>query len=246
MSRVALIDMDITAYGAAHLADKVGEGLGKGYINKVFRKVLRITEADAYIGFLTHNSREDNFRKDIATIMEYKGHRTERPEKLAQMRDYCVTKWGAHIVTGMEADDAIGLQSEIQEDYVICSVDKDLRTIAGKHLIMHRSKDWEFIEISPYKALLNFYRQLLTGDSGDNIPGIKGIGPVKSFNLLKDCKTELEMLAVVKKVYYTHKYDDKRLLEVARLLHLLRKPITEDGSHLWTFPKQSKDCSVSG
>jgi DNA polymerase-1 len=239
MALVALVDLDITAYAASFLAEKRGPRLGKMHITKIMNKVMRVTEAESYIAFLTKDSRKENFRTDIATIEVYKGERKERPKYLHEMREHCITRWNAHVVTGIEADDAIGIQSEVQEDYVICSIDKDLRTIAGKHLLMHKNKDWEFLEIDEWRAKINFYRQILTGDAGDNIPGIPKIGEVRSWEALKDCKTEMDMFNKVRKIYHENGFTDERLLEVARLLFMLRIPIQEDGSHLWEFPSES-------
>ena len=49
-----------------------------------------------------------NFRFDIATVKPYKGNRKqEKPFYLPSVRKYLETKWGAVVVEGMEADDAL-------------------------------------------------------------------------------------------------------------------------------------------
>jgi 5'-3' exonuclease len=44
---------------------------------------------------------------------------------------------------------------------------------------------------------------MLLGDSADNIGGIPGYGPIKVYNLLRDCKNEKQLLDRVREAYYT-------------------------------------------
>ena len=52
------------------------------------------------------------------------------------------------------------------------------------------------------EGLKNFYKQLLTGDRADNIPGVPSIGPIKSGKILSKCKDELDMFEAVWDKYY--------------------------------------------
>ena len=47
--------------------------------------------------------------------------------------------------------------------------------------------------ISKDAANKHFYIQMLMGDSGDNIPGLRGIGKSGANKILKDCKTEYSL-----------------------------------------------------
>lgn len=96
---------------------------------------------------------------------------------------------------------------------VICSIDKDLLTKNGVH---YNFKKMEFtyvtketcylklsgnrkkIESTGYKML---YAQCLLGDSADNIQGVPGYGPVKTYNTLKDCDSETQCKTVVKEIF---------------------------------------------
>ena len=80
-----------------------------------------------------------------------------------------------------------------------------------------------------------FFSQLLTGDKVDSIPGLEGVGPVKAYELIKDCKTYQEALKTVYKAY-KEKFGMRgyaEMLEQGRLLWMTRK-LRPDGSPvLW-------------
>ena len=87
--------------------------------------------------------------------------------------------------------------------------------------------------IEEYEGIVNFYKQILTGDRVDNIVGLKGIGPVKATKILKDCKTEADLYKAVLEAYDN---DEERVLENARLLWIRREP-----NQIWSPPR----CSTS-
>jgi DNA polymerase-1 len=158
-----------------------------------------------------------NFRKDLATIKVYKGQRPPKPEHLPATRDQLVQQWGAEIVEGQEADDAIGIKAtDLKGDCTIVSIDKDLLMIPGTHYNFVK-KEWT--EVSQEKGDYFFYKQLLTGDQVDNIQGVPGIGPKKAEKAYEGCTTVQEMYQKALEMY---KGDANALLENARLLWLRR------------------------
>jgi 5'-3' exonuclease len=66
---------------------------------------------------------------------------------------------------------------------VVVSIDKDLHCIAGTHF---NPKTKAIEQISEEWANYFYWKQLLMGDSVDNIPGIKGTGPKTAEKILKD------------------------------------------------------------
>ncbi|MDD9816698.1 MAG: hypothetical protein OXU61_00955, partial [Gammaproteobacteria bacterium] len=64
---------------------------------------------------------------------------------------------------------------------VIAGIDKDLKQIPGNHYNFNKQLH-EFVDDD--NANLNLMLQCLTGDTSDNIPGIKGIGPAKAGKIL--------------------------------------------------------------
>ncbi|MHB8414020.1 MAG: hypothetical protein ACYDB1_01300, partial [Acidiferrobacteraceae bacterium] len=118
-----------------------------------------------------------------------------RPAHEQAARRWLHRKFGAYTVSGMEADDAIGL--EMDADSICVSLDKDLDTLSGRHYNWVRD---EFYTVTPAQARTNFYCQLLTGDKADNVEGIAGIGPVNAHRLLDDLP-EAGQRSAVKTLY---------------------------------------------
>ena len=129
-----------------------------------------------------------NFRKDI--YPKYKANRPQLEEKVRKKLNFAHTymreKWSAVEATGMEADDLVSIWAyearEMEEPYVIVGIDKDLRQIPGNH---YNFKKMEHDFVDDDMANYNLMVQCLTGDTGDNIPGIRGIGPKKAQGILQ-------------------------------------------------------------
>lgn len=129
-----------------------------------------------------HLTGKSNFRYKVATILPYKGNRSgiERPVHLDGVRQLYVDLYDAKVSVNMEADDAIGLAHDPDSDDLIVTRDKDLNCIPGKHF------NWDkdaYELISETEADRYFYKQVLTGDTTDNILGLYGVG--KESKLLK-------------------------------------------------------------
>lgn len=200
---------------------------------------------------------KDNFRDRIATLAKYKGNRDKltKPYHYENIRQYLVTRHNAIVVDGMEADDAIAIvhtrAMREKRRTVICSIDKDFNQIVGPHYYFKKDAE-EYYEISPDEARYNFWAQVLTGDSTDNIPGIKGCGPVKAGKIL-DAVSPGEycgaVLAAYKAAYgESHKYyhwndanqenlidrtPGEVMIENARLIYLLRERPEHNQIQLW-------------
>ena len=187
--------------------------------------ILRATHShDDYVIYLTGKG---NFRHDIYD--EYKSHRPEKPMMYKVLKEYMMMD--ATLVEGQEADDAMGINQDANS--IICSYDKDMLMIPGKHYQFNKR---EFITITPEQGILNFYKQLLTGDSTDNIPGLKGVGPKTAEKILDGVTTEEEMYEKVLFEYWarcTEKKEDVKdiILRNARLLW-----IRQEEDELWLPP----------
>jgi DNA polymerase-1 len=173
-------------------------------------QILVNTEATEYRLFLTG---KNNFRYSI--YPEYKAHRpTEKPFWLEKCRQYLIATFNAEVIDGQEADDALGIAQT--EDTIICSIDKDLLMIPGRHY--NFVKD-EFQEVTNDSGMRHFYMQCLTGDRSDNIKGIEKIGPKKAEKILAGCVTEQEMFNAVREAYS----NDEEFLMNGRVLWIRRK-----------------------
>lgn len=176
-----------------------------------------------------------NYRERLATIRPYKGNRTaERPVHYAAIRRYMTERWKAETVDGMEADDMLAIIAH-QEDYdpdrvLIVSMDKDLMTVPGR---LYNFKRKKFYHVTPQQALLNFYKQCLTGDVVDNIGGCYRCGPKRADEILHVTQHEIRMYEAVLEEYeasltrkdcpYVDLGAEAALLENARLLHMQRR-----------------------
>ena len=136
--------------------------------------------------------------------------------------------WGFEVQENQEADDAIGIKAyEMNEqDYVICTIDKDLDNIRGWHYNFQRN---DLYYLSEKETIKHFYKQLLTGDRTDNIPGLKGIGDKTAEKILTDLEDEKDLYNAVLEEY---KYNREYLLEQGQLLWIRKQK-----NQMWTLPE---------
>ena len=191
---------------------------------------------DDYQGYL---SGKGNFRHRVATILPYKGNRkdSQRPYHYDAIRQLLVDVYGAKLSENMEADDMLGLNQT--EGTCIVTVDKDLDMIPGQHYNWEKDKKYFVDELDGLKF---FYKQMLTGDSTDNILGLYGVGP--NSKLLKNIdamETQHEMHIYVTEQYFARfgNYAEDFLIEFAKLLWILRSdkknPFITEGHDYWEF-----------
>ena len=196
-------------------------------IDNRLKWITKKANCDDMLVFL---SGKTNFRNDVATIKPYKGNRkaSAKPVYYEKIREYFLTKHSAILSVNEEADDLLGIYQE--EDTVICTIDKDLLTVPGHHF---NFKSAELSEVSKDESVYNLQYQHLLGDNVDNIPGIKGMGPVKTERALKG-KTERVRWQVISNLYRNEYGDDweKSLLEVGTLLYIRQKE-----GEVWKLPR---------
>lgn len=218
--KIALLDADIICYRTGFASEDVDEKLCLARVTELVTDIVYFRlNCDDFKAYITGKG---NFRNDIAVTAPYKGNRKDmkRPKHYEAIRKHLVDL-GATQVEGMEADDAIAIEATANGGFIV-SIDKDLDQISGHHYNFVKHEEYFVTE---EQGLLNFYKQILTGDRVDNIMGIKGIGPVKADKLLSKCKTEKEMFDVCVKAYNDNGEDGvARTTENARLLWLLRAP----------------------
>ena len=181
----ALIDGDICCFRCAAVNEEADVESALLVLDRQIQEILYVTDTQEYKIFLTG---KDNFRKIL--YPEYKANRKDKPkpQHLQALRTFLVENWSAVISDGCEADDLLGVNQT--NETIICSIDKDLLQIAGRHFNWVKS---EFYDQSEFGGIKHFYLQLLQGDRGDNIPGIDGIGPKKAERFLEGCETEQEL-----------------------------------------------------
>jgi 5'-3' exonuclease len=231
----ALIDADIIAFSCAAFNEAFGWDSVVQDIDDMMNRILETTEADSFQAYITG---QNNYRYVIDP--EYKANRKgkEPPQYRQDANAYMVTRWGAQVTDGIEADDAMGIAQSQAEPLstIICTIDKDLKQISGRHYNWRKD---EFDMVSPIDGIRLFYRQCITGDRTDNIFGIAGLGPVKSARLINDVEDEWDMFEIVRALYN----DDDRLLKNGKLLHIHQKD-----NDWWKFPDapNGRDYEIIG
>ena len=222
-----LIDGDIIGYRIGFSTEEENEKIVISRVATFVETMLwEDLEAETYQGYLTG---KDNFRYDIARTAPYKGNRTApKPKHLQLIRDYLISAWDFKVSVGQEADDEIAIEHTARNyESIIASIDKDFLQLRGNH--------WNFVKkemtfVTDEEALLNFYRQVLTGDRVDNIIGLKGIGPVKAGKILAHCKSAADMYSACVEAYGG---SEERVIENCRLLWLRR-----EADQLWQPPTE--------
>ena len=213
--KLALLDADILVYRVGFASEDEEEHIALARVTEfVTDTVYFDLDCEDYEAWITG---PNNFRLDVAITAPYKGTRkAPKPKHYEAIRDH-LQRLGAVKTDGYEADDAICIRAnELKDKCWIVSLDKDLDQIQGWHYNFVRREKYYITEA---EGLKKFYKQILTGDRVDNIIGIRGIGPVKADKILADKHTALEMYNECIKQYQG---DADRVLENAKLLHLLR------------------------
>lgn len=158
-------------------------------------------ECSTFEAYLTGSC---NFRYTVAKTRPYKGNRDRdvvKPEHFKALWDYSISDWGFVVSEGNEADDVVGIRAtELGEtNCVIVHIDKDINMIQGRHFNFVK-RAW--YNVSECEAIRNFYLQLLSGDSVDNIPGLPGIGVKKAVKILgENTCDELELYNLCLEAY---------------------------------------------
>jgi DNA polymerase-1 len=224
-----LVDGDIVAYRAAFSTQDMFPQDAENKVDDLMLYILEGTlmfpDPRDYEVFLTGSG---NFRYDIAKSFPYKGNRSgvEKPIHLSVTRERLVSKWGAIVSEGEEADDLIAIAAtNYGPDTVVASIDKDMLQIPCKHFNFTTGV---WTTVTEFEGLRSFYKQILTGDRADNIVGLYRVGPVKAEKMLQEYDTEAELWDAVLKAYDG---DFDRAVENARLLWLRR----EEGQ-IWQPP----------
>lgn len=209
-----LIDGDILLYRVGFTTEDVSEDIAKVRMNSYIDEILHNSFCSDYRIFLTGSG---NFRKEL--YGDYKANRKqEKPKHYQALKDYLIQYEKAELQEGQEADDALGINQT--DTTIIASTDKDLNQIPGRHY--NFVKD-EHYEISEEEGLRFLYTQILTGDSTDNIKGIKGIGPKKAEKILEGCKTEEDYKRAVLEAYRLDGKTKEDAELVGKLVYIRRK-----------------------
>jgi hypothetical protein len=235
--------------------------------------IMEATGADSYQLYLTSDDKSNfRYEVATIQPYKGNRKGKEKPHYYQQIRNFLKDHRGAIEVHGMEADDALAIEqykdysvvksacntgdwedhrsgfmyeSEIAST-VICSRDKDLNMVPGYHYSWgagNKIKEKEMWWTDELTGLRSFYKQLLTGDSTDNIPGLFGVGKSsKLINRVDDAASELECYDVVFPEYLKRfgSYAEQFIIENGRLLWML-----EHKDQRWLPPSDRMDICTN-
>ncbi|MES2961514.1 MAG: DNA polymerase I [Pseudomonadota bacterium] len=199
--KIALIDGYGFVFRAFHSLppltrpDGTPVGAVYGFTNMLIKLLAGLNVTHAAVVF---DSGSKTFRNDIYPA--YKANRPPCPEEL--IPQFSIVRESAESLNlsilekiGFEADDIIATiakKAEIEGyEVLIVSSDKDLMQLVGENIHMYDSMKNRMIgipqviekfEVGPEKVLDMLS---LIGDTSDNIPGVKGIGPKTAAELIK-------------------------------------------------------------
>lgn len=243
--KTLLIDGDILAYKNAASSEfsmniyedvytlyaSVGEAMSK-VVDEINDLKTASTIDNVVVAF---SDRKVNFRKGINP--QYKANRsgTRKPLIYYELRDKICATYSSVVYPRLEADDAMGILGSMpKSEYVLVSIDKDMRTIPCSLFV-----DGTFVDISLAEANRNFLKQTLTGDTTDNYKGCVGIGEVKAakhlaeFNMVDDFDKAWERVVELFKAAGQTEEDAIREARMARILRHGEYDVKSGEIKLW-------------
>jgi 5'-3' exonuclease len=133
---------------------------------------------DKHVAALTEGR---NFRYDVDPT--YKGNRasTRKPLAFSRVREEMEKQYNVVKFEGIEADDILGIFATRDPNTIVCSADKDLKTIPCTL--------WNGKETRKYdeaRSRLQLLLSGLVGDTADGYPGCPGVGEKKAEVILCD------------------------------------------------------------
>ncbi len=179
---LALIDADVLTYACGFASDANAKSGGEDHeelrfclqgVSETIKSILKVTGATDYVAFISHPVN----RRAVA-FPEYKANRDplHKPYWYREIHEYLFNKHDAtYSAEGDEADDAMGIAqcSGICGPTVIATIDKDLDGVPGLHYNFSKNRKKNGVyNVTEEEANRFFYKQVLSGDSTDNIPGM--------------------------------------------------------------------------
>jgi hypothetical protein len=181
-----------------------------------------------------------NFRHDL--YPDYKANRKDdhKPYHLAACKDYLQKQFKAFKYDGYEADDLIAMTVkairgadtkplEAEEIRVaIVSNDKDFTQLGGAGVEQYDFTTGKVWTVTEAEATNYFYKQILIGDSADNIPGLYRVGSQTAIKMLEGAEEERDLY---NRVVVTYQEKESLTIEEAvaavqlrgSLLYLMRQ-----------------------
>lgn len=202
--RIALIDADVTAFTSSVVAEKSidwGDGIwtlhsdeneGRRIFRESVQRIKDRVEADKVILAFSDS---ENWRKGV--LPTYKANRanTRQPLIRRTLVEWAMGEYECVRRDKLEGDDVLGILAtkkqtkEVKDTFIICTIDKDLKTIPGHHYSIN---DDRLFEVTKEEADRWHLIQALMGDLTDGYGGCPGVGPVAAQKILDKAQAQWE------------------------------------------------------
>jgi len=249
VSLTLLIDADVLRYQLAFSNTKTFQFDDDDSATEITNSEKAKADLEGYIedlcdtlgatDFLLPLSVSTNFRKALYT--DYKANRGGKPKPTLwdAVDGFLKELYADRIITReyLEGDDILGLLATAPAPKrcpgkrIVVSIDKDMQTLPCR-LYNPQRPQLGTRTISVHEANLFWMKQALTGDTTDNYPGCKGIGPKNADLILNplheaslDCDPDIHLTTLWNAVYETFEakgFTGADALIQARLARILR------------------------
>jgi 5'-3' exonuclease len=227
MNKTALIDGDVLVYRAAYKAQKTfhwGDGIytpiadlkeARSHYESSLREVTKSANCTGYIVVFSDPNGK-TFRHVLYDDYKKSRHSpaNAKPMVFNPLRKDLIAE-GCSYKAMLEGDDVLGILQTSMKNTVICTIDKDLRTIPGLHYNFDKKTH---SCVTPEEANRFFLTQALAGDPTDGIPGIPGVGMKTAAKILEKNGYTFETVAAA---YKKADLSEAVALQMARLVKIL-------------------------
>lgn len=158
-----------------------------------------------------------NYRYDVDATYKANRKGTRKPVAYNTVLERVEASYPSFKHDGIEADDVMGIFGTRDKNTIICSADKDMKTLPAT--IWNGDK---LMKMSLKEADWWFFYQVLVGDTADGYPGLPAVGPKKAEVILKGAKDASAMWEAVKAAYVAKGLTEADAIKQARLARILR------------------------
>lgn len=216
---ILLLDADSMAFSSCYLdgEELIDIEVALDKYKESFSNLLQDIEEKQGIVFdtcYTFIGNYGNFRKTIDPNYKANRKKSNYPAILQDLKIRIAEEYDGLIGIGYESDDVVASSWNLFKDLygrdkvVIATIDKDLKQLPCLYWDYYYSSNEEknnarerYIDISEEEANRYFWTQMITGDSSDNIKGVKGMGKVAAEKLLKPLTSNNAMMMAVYRNY---------------------------------------------
>jgi 5'-3' exonuclease len=159
----------------------------------------------------------NNFRYQL--LSSYKSNRPPSPPIIRHLANYMMVKHKAVQCENCESDDlCFSISNTIDHQGIILTIDKDFKQIPS---ILYDYKKDIWIKPSIEESRHHLALQMCMGDSGDSIPGLKGIGPKKAAKIVSQGMSNYQYMKAILKAYKDC-YKENGKTQMKMMYHLLK------------------------